>query len=101
MKKQHFFIEAINALVPKKTNWRLDDDVLVWGDNGNYTPPTNEAIQAKADELEAQYDALQYQRLRSAEYPPVVEQLDKIFHEGVDAWKEEIQAIKDKYPKVQ
>ena len=37
---------------------------------------------------------------RVNEYPPIEEQLDKIFHEGIDAWKEEIQAIKDKYPKV-
>jgi hypothetical protein len=27
------------------------------------------------------------------------EQLDKIFHEGIDAWKAEIQAIKDAHPK--
>lgn len=36
---------------------------------------------------------------RVQEYPSIPEQLDKIFHEGVDAWKAEIQAIKDKYPK--
>ena len=27
------------------------------------------------------------------------EQFDKIFHEGVDAWKADIQAIKDAHPK--
>ncbi len=99
MKKEHFFIKAIEALVPKKTSWMLDNGVLTWGNNSNFTPPSREEIQAKADELEAEYDSLEYQRLRAAEYPPVVEQLDKIFHEGVDAWKSEIQAIKDKYPK--
>jgi hypothetical protein len=36
---------------------------------------------------------------RLDEYPPIAEQLDKIFHEGIDAWKAEIQAIKEKYPK--
>jgi len=30
---------------------------------------------------------------------PIDEQLDTIFHNGVDIWKEQIQAIKDKYPK--
>lgn len=33
-------------------------------------------------------------------YPPVSEQLDTIFHNGIDAWKAQIQAVKDKYPKV-
>lgn len=36
---------------------------------------------------------------RTSEYPSIEDQLDKIFHEGLDAWKAEIQAIKDKYPK--
>jgi hypothetical protein len=36
---------------------------------------------------------------RQAEYPSYADQFDKIFHEGVDAWKAEIQAVKDKYPK--
>jgi hypothetical protein len=29
----------------------------------------------------------------------MAEQLDKIFHDGIDEWKKEIQAVKDKYPK--
>ena len=36
---------------------------------------------------------------RIQEYPPIGQQMDKIFHEGIDAWKAEIQLIKDKYPK--
>jgi hypothetical protein len=36
---------------------------------------------------------------RQAEYPSFADQFDKIFHEGIDAWKAEIQAVKDKYPK--
>jgi len=39
----------------------------------------------------------QYQRDR--EYPPIEDQLDMIFLNGIDAWKADIQAIKDKYPK--
>ena len=35
------------------------------------------------------------------EYPPIVDQLDKIYHSGVDAWKADIKVIKDKYPKTQ
>jgi len=42
-----------------------------------------------------------YTDARKAEYPPIEEQLDKIYHSGVDAWKLDIKAIKDKYPKTQ
>lgn len=39
-----------------------------------------------------------YQRNRA--YPPISEQLDTIYHKGIDVWKAEIAAIKAKYPKV-
>ena len=42
-----------------------------------------------------------YTEARKEEYPPLEEQLDKIYHNGIDAWKAEIKAIKDKYPKTQ
>ena len=42
-----------------------------------------------------------YTDARKAEYPPLEEQLDKIYHSGIDAWKADIKAIKDKYPKTQ
>ena len=42
-----------------------------------------------------------YTDARRAEYPQLEEQLDKIYHSGVDAWKADIKAIKDKYPKTQ
>ena len=42
-----------------------------------------------------------YTEARAAEYPPIVDQLDKIYHSGVDAWKADIKVIKDKYPKTQ
>jgi len=42
-----------------------------------------------------------YTDARKAEYPPLEEQLDKIYHSGLNAWKADIKAIKDKYPKTQ
>ena len=42
-----------------------------------------------------------YTEARAAEYPPIVDQLDKIYHDGIDAWKADIKIIKDKYPKTQ
>jgi hypothetical protein len=45
------------------------------------------------------YDNNKYQRDRAAEYPSVLDQLDDIYHNGVDGWKTTIKAVKDKYPK--
>jgi len=40
-----------------------------------------------------------YKSKRAAEYPSIPDQLDDIYHNGIDAWKETIKATKDKYPK--
>ena len=42
-----------------------------------------------------------YTEARKAEYPPIEDQLDKIYHSGINAWKADIKKIKDKYPKTQ
>ena len=41
----------------------------------------------------------QYIFQRSAEYPSIKDQLDLLYHGGYDAWRDTIQAVKDKYPK--
>ena len=40
-----------------------------------------------------------YKSKRRAEYPSLEDQLDDIYHNGVDAWKATIKTINDKYPK--
>ena len=57
--------------------------------------------QAKAKELSDAYNAIEYQRKRVDAYPNIGDQLDKIYHEGIDEWKKVIKAVKDKYPKPQ
>tara|TARA_B100001989_G_scaffold237569_1_gene200336 strand:- start:1 stop:351 length:351 start_codon:yes stop_codon:yes gene_type:complete len=44
---------------------------------------------------------ISYVDARILEYPPLQEQLDKIYHDGVESWKADIKAIKDMYPKTQ
>ena len=44
-------------------------------------------------------DSKQYQRDRAEAYPSMADQLDDIYHNGVDEWKKTIKAVKDKYPK--
>jgi len=78
----------------------LADDInqITWLDN-NPTNITNEQILAKQVELQADYDAKEYQRKRAEEYPSIADQLDKIYHNGIDSWKATIKTTKDKYPK--
>tara|TARA_R100000455_G_scaffold17823_1_gene8709 strand:+ start:461 stop:790 length:330 start_codon:yes stop_codon:yes gene_type:complete len=40
-----------------------------------------------------------YKSKRRIEYPSIEDQLDDIYHNGIDAWKTTIKTIKDKYPK--
>ena len=58
-----------------------------------------DAEEEKAAIEKAEYDALQYQRDRANEYPSIVDQLDDIYHNGIDGWKATIKVTKDKYPK--
>ena len=40
-----------------------------------------------------------YQELRAAAYPSIADQLDTIYHSGIDAWKATITAVKEEFPK--
>ena len=60
------------------------------------TPIDESLVDAKVKELQAIQD---YQSKRKSEYPKIEDQLDQIFHQGLEAWKADIQVIKDKYPK--
>ena len=88
---------AINAIDPNASFVMIEDDI----DNIDWvtTPVAKADILAKVSELETAYNNLDYARKRKAEYPSIPEQLDKIYNDGIDAWKADIKAIKDKYPK--
>ena len=63
------------------------------------TPPSDAEIDAEIKRLEDEYDANEYQRSRASEYPSIPDQLDEIYHNGIDSWKAVIKKTKDKYPK--
>jgi len=63
------------------------------------TPISKSDIEAKQAELQTAYDNNKYQRDREKEYPSIKDQLDDIYHNGIDGWKATIKATKDKYPK--
>ena len=92
-------ISAIIAINPKAQVSVNGEDYnqITWH---NDTTPISEAdIKAKQAELQTAYDNKEYQRKRAEEYPTIKDQLDDIYHNGIDGWKTTIKAVKDKYPK--
>jgi hypothetical protein len=49
--------------------------------------------------VQAYIDAYAYIAKRQQAYPSIPEQLDLIYHQGLDAWKSAIQAVKEEFPK--
>ena len=89
--------DAIRSLKAGASYVMVDDKITKW--DGPGTQPTDSEIAAEKTKLETEYTNKKYQRDRQAEYPSVVDQLDDIYHNGIDAWKATIKATKDKYPK--
>ena len=103
MNRTFGIVEAIISLRPN-SQWVLNGDDyagLDWLDE-EQTQPTEEECIAEAARLQAAYDALEYQRLRAPEYPPITDYLDGIAKGDkaqVDAYIAACKAVKAKYPK--
>lgn len=68
----------------------------------NTAIPTEEEIKAEIQRLQSEWDATEYQRLRSAEYPDFREYLDGMVkgdQAQIDKYVSDCLAIKEKYPK--
>ncbi len=81
--------------------WALNGDTydgLDWRDTRQSAPSLAEC-EVEMTRLKAAWDAQNYARLRKAAYPKIEEQLDMLYHQGYDGWRDAIQAIKDQYPK--
>jgi len=77
-------------------------DALVINDGTGVFDKDGKSItveQSKIDAARIELSKLDYQWKRAEEYPSVVDQLDLIFHSGIDAWKAKIKETKDKFPK--
>lgn len=96
--KKHFL--AIKAINPNAEFSIVDNDLdnITWL-NGT-TPISKSDIENKIVEVQADYDAKQYQRDRV--YPSIQDQLDMQYHDAVDGtttWKDAIAKVKADYPK--
>jgi|TARA_R100001463_G_C3484626_1_gene217326 hypothetical protein len=68
------------------------EDIIALDDSGN-------SVTIDWTNVEAWTDPNEYQYKRAAEYPNVKDQLDDLYHNGINGWKNTIKAVKDKYPK--
>ena len=67
--------------------------------NNPYSKPSEESLTDALAKQQSDFDSQEYARNRATEYPAITEQLDEIFHNGIDSWKAVISLTKDKYPK--
>jgi phage terminase large subunit-like protein len=94
-------IDALKSLRPN-SKYTLRGDVLEWDNSNEEAKPSDTEIANEVTRLQAEYDALEYQRKRQAEYPPMADYLDAVV-KGDDAQKQkyidDCKAVKEKYPK--
>ena len=92
-------IEAIFKINPNAKVAITDNDIdqIEWLEGT--TPIPKDEIENKITELETDFENNKYQRDRAKEYPSIEDQLDDIYHNGIDGWKATIKTTKDKYPK--
>jgi excinuclease UvrABC helicase subunit UvrB len=96
--------DALHSLVPNLefiiSNDSYDDITFV-NIPEDKNIPSKEEVELEIKRLKEEYDNLEYQRLRKKEYPSIEDQLDMIYHKGIEGWKLEIDKVKNKYPKPQ
>ena len=95
---QKWQLKAIRTINPNaEDSTKSKDENVVEIEWAEGTSPISlDEINIKAEELKASEE---YADLRVAEYPTMADQLDDIYHNGIDGWKATIKAVKDKYPK--
>jgi len=81
--------QAIYAVAPTTVTIRGDE---AFDAAGNPVAYDEAAVQAYID-------ANAYKAQRAAAYPSIPDQLDLLYHGGMDAWKAAITAVKEEFPK--
>ena len=82
--------KAIYALYPQTVT--VDDGAGAFDADGN-------SVTIDIDAVNAWVDPDQYKYSRATAYPSIADQLDTIYHQGLDAWKATILAVKEEFPK--
>ena len=77
----------------------INDDKGAFDKDGNSVTLEQSKIDTARTTLDTEAAAIAYKGKRKEEYPAIEDQLDDIYHNGIDGWKTTIKAVKDKYPK--
>ena len=88
MKTKDFYL-AVTALYP--------DVDRIAGEKA-YDISGNE-VPLNMEEIESYVQSSQYKVQRADAYPSIQDQLDLLYHGGMDAWKAAITAVKEEFPK--
>jgi hypothetical protein len=99
MDKSQIAVASIFSIRPL-AEFSIGDDYesLIWYSK-DQEKPTEKEFNDAVTAWNAEYDANQYQRDRQTEYPSWQEQMDLLYHSGVEGLKAELKKTKDKYPK--
>jgi hypothetical protein len=93
-------VQALVSLRPG-ARWTLVGDSLEgleWLDE-QQLPPTQTEIEDEIIRLTNIWESNEYQRQRQRAYPPIEDQLDRLYHEGIEGWKAMVDVVKNQYPK--
>ena len=95
-------VDAIVSLKPTAKFHVVGNETIHWHEDSPVTQPSDTDIANEVTRLQAEYDALEYQRKRQSEYPPMADYLDAIVKDD-DTQKQkyinDCKAVKEKYPK--
>ena len=94
---------TISKLYPDSVLSKVDGDVYeAWSEVDPITgePKADKAITVDKAAVDAEYAKQEYAENREKAYPTIEDQLDYIYHNGIDKWKTDIvDPVKAKYPK--
>ena len=91
--------EAIRKAYPTVVTIDDDSNAILDIDSNQVTVEQSKIDEARI-ELNAEYEKTKYKEQRLFEYPSLANQLDYIYHNGIDKWKTDIvDPVKAKYPK--
>jgi len=93
--------EAIRSLCNQCEFIVKDDSVeqIDWLNTDVSLIPNVESIINEKQRLQEKYDNLEYQRMRKNAYPSMEDQLDVLYHQGYEGWRQVINNVKNEFPK--
>ena len=95
-----FVVDALHSIRPNSEFIVGESYASLDWHSTDQDKPTEKEFNDALSAYKTEYSNNEYARNREAEYPPMEDQLDYMFHNGFDKWKEDIvQPVKDKYPK--